>query len=60
METYTKEELKTAKDLQLINTRDYYYTLLHDIKTGLINGESKEDIKLHLEMIQKELNRRYK
>ena len=60
MDTYTKDELKTANDLQLINTKEYYYTLLHDIKTGLINAESKEEIELHLETIQKELDRRYK
>ena len=59
METYTKEELKTAKDLQLINTRDYYDTLLYGIETGLIT-ESKKEVELHLERIQKELNRRYK
>ena len=59
METYTKEELKAAKDLQLINTRDYYDTLLYGIETGLIT-ESKKEVELHLERIQKELNKRYK
>ena len=57
---YTKDELYNATDLQLINTRNYYDSLLQAIEDGLINDETAKEIELHFEELQKELDRRYK
>ena len=57
---YTKDELYNATDLQLINTKNYYDSLLQDIKDGLINDETAGEIELHFDAVQKELDRRYK